>query len=300
MMYRTSLRFVVGFAPLMSLLGAAWLPAGTAWGQESATPKPAPVDNADTSGEETKIAIVYQLKHVDTELSHGVARVAIPGAMVTLDSARNRLIVFGSPLDHERLHKILKEIDVPSETGKKQIKVFHLTNSNLESMMHVIRMIVDDKKVNIAADSRTNSLLAEGPEDSLRVIEAVLMKLDTRPTPGLPEKTFRVRIVWFTEGTAGNDAVEQDDDLQIVTEQLSKVGAGPMFPSGQTIIHAAPGGMFQISCATAFGEGPAILDIQGNLDIEQQTTRLEIQISVMREQPVGANSRCRDRLFLVS
>jgi type II secretory pathway component GspD/PulD (secretin) len=42
---------------------------------------------------------------------------------------------------------------------------------------------VNEKRVQISVDKRTNSLVASGPKEDLLVIEALLLRLDTQKTP---------------------------------------------------------------------------------------------------------------------
>jgi Bacterial type II/III secretion system short domain len=290
MTHKTSLRSAVGYSLLVSLLGTAWLPAGTAWGQESEKPKPVAESSATAADKETQDTRVYTLQQADGKLMLRILAEAIPTARMSFYDDNNRLIVIASRSEHKRLADLLKVIDTPPETEANQMKVFQLVHSDVQSMGRVIQMIIPEKdksKVYFAADQRTNSLLVSGPEDSLKVIEAVLERLDVK-APSLSEQPFRVRIVWFTEAAAGDDAVKLDDDLRIVAEALSRAGADSMIPAGQTIVQVASKGKFRISCSTTFGAGPAMLDIQGQLDIEQQATRLEIQIAAMRQQQGGS------------
>jgi hypothetical protein len=110
-----------------------------------------------------------------------------------------------------------------------------------------------------------------------------------------------VRIAWFAEGPPSDKAVKVTEDLQPVFAELSRIGIEGLCQVGQTIVSATPQGRFQVGCSAVFGDGPADLEIRGNLDMEEETPHLRIEISAGRDQALeGANTGKTKRVQLVN
>ena len=63
--------------------------------------------------------------------------------------------------------------------------------------------IVDLENVKISVDHRTNSLLVVGPQSTLDLMEAILLRLDEQAVPKpKPQKDHRVRVIWLVSGLA--------------------------------------------------------------------------------------------------
>lgn len=244
------------------------------------------LDAPPQNDEEDKRTVeVYSLKHVDVKTVAEIASEVIPDAMMTFEHANKQLIAYASASDHERLREFVKRIDVLPEQ-EEQFKVFNLIHAEAAPMAQAVSEIIDTKEVKLAVDTRTNSLMAVGPESTLNVIEALLLRLD-EPEHRRPEETFRVRIVWFAEGSPKDEAAKPDEDLQAVQAELSRIGVGPFQSMGQVMVNTAPGGEFQIGCSARLGDDLADLKISGALDLEHEKPLLEIEINAMAERNVG-------------
>ncbi len=230
---------------------------------------------------------IYSLKHADGQTVAAIASAVVPEAMLTFEYDNKRLIAYASASDHERLKELIKRIDVLPER-EDQIKVFQLIHAEAAPMAQAVSEILDTEEVRLAVDTRTNSLIAVGPESTLNVIEALLLRLDEAQEPRKSEETFRVRIVWFAEGSPDDEPAKLDEDLQAVQAELSKIGVGPIRSVGQVMVNTAPGGEFQIGCAAAMGDEPTDLRINGALDLEQRKKPLlTIEINAMLLQTMG-------------
>jgi hypothetical protein len=251
--------------------------------QEARAPKVHAVADANAVPPEKEVRSVriYNVTHANAQSLSDILSSVIPDAQVTFDSTSNRIVVMASSGEHSRLEKLIKELDVgPREEA---IKVFSLVNVEASTIWDVISGIANSSNVRVAVDPRTNSLLAAGSERDLSVIEALLMKLDAQPD-GLPGKTFRVRIVWFAEGSADGEGVKADEELLVVLQELSKIGIEGLRPMGQTIVSTAAGGKFQVNCSAMLGDGASDLQIQGNLNLRQFVPYLAIDISAERDR----------------
>jgi len=224
---------------------------------------------------------VYSLKHVDGQTVVAMVSQVFPDAVLTFDPASSRLIAYALASDQERLKGLIQRIDVLPEHDE-QVKVINLIHAEAAPMAQAVSEILDTEEVRIAVDTRTNSLIAVGPESTLSVIEALLLRLD-EPEPRKSEETFRVRIVWFAEGSPDDEAAKLDNDLLAVQAELSRIGVGPFHSMGQVVVNTAPGGEFQIGCPAALGDEPADLKINGFLNFERrERPLLAIKITATR------------------
>lgn len=239
--------------------------------------------------EEQNTLEVYSLKYADGQTVVMMAAEVVPDAMMTLDSDSKRLIAYASASEHKRLKEFIQQIDIaPESGGGDQIKVFQLVHTEAAWIAQAVSEIIDTEGVKMAVDSRTNSILAAGPERTLEGVEALLMRLDQESPGRKSEEAFRVRIVWFAEGSPGNDTAKLDKDLQAVQAELSRIGIGPIRSVGQVMVNTTSGGEFQIGCSAKLGDDLADLKISGALDImEQKTPLLRIEINAMAEHKAG-------------
>lgn len=246
--------------------------------QEASPDKPIAVANPEAmpAGKEEQSVRIYMLKHANCQLLSDLLPAVFPDARVANDSANNRLVVMASASEHSRLEKLIRDLDVGAP--QEEIKVFSLLHVEAGTMLEAVSAIGGSEKVKLAVDPRSNSLLAAGPARDLAVIEAILTRLD-KESDRLPEKTFRVRIVWFADGPPEGEAMKAEGDLAAVLQELSKVGIEGLRPIGQTTVSTAVGGKFHVDCPAILGAGAAELRIQGELSLQQVGPRLAIDIS---------------------
>jgi hypothetical protein len=79
-----------------------------------------------------------------------------------------------------------RQVLPPSDATKQtEVKIFNLLNADASSYAEIVSVLpaVNEKRVQISVDKRTNSLVASGPKEDLLVIEALLLRLDTQKTP---------------------------------------------------------------------------------------------------------------------
>lgn len=85
---------------------------------------------------------------------------------------------------------LYRPLDVakPTQAGDAangtQLKIFSLVHADASALAELLSVLpaVSEKRVQITADKRTNSLVANGPERDLSVIEALLLRLDAAET----------------------------------------------------------------------------------------------------------------------
>lgn len=82
----------------------------------------------------------------------------------------------------------------PDAKPNTEIKVFNLSEGDAHEMVNLIRTLFEGRPLRVAADGRTNSLIAVGTLDDLVVIEAIVIQLDrtsTRTPPKTPLKSAK-------------------------------------------------------------------------------------------------------------
>ncbi len=149
-----------------------------------------------------------------------------PQVEVTTDSRTNSLIVNASPRDLEELELLIQQLDVDHAEAVNQGRVIRLKNSLADDVAQTVQaaitaargggtgansgrsavlemLLVDPdgqkvvrsgllNEVRVTADSRTNSLIITGPEQSMDLIEALIRQMDETPASSAQIKVFQV------------------------------------------------------------------------------------------------------------
>lgn len=90
----------------------------------------------------------------------------------------NTLFVTGPDEATKTIGELLRILDVDAiPKGGNELKVFNLQNSDAASTQKVATTLIGPG-VQIVADERTNTLIAQGKKDELMELEALLLKLD--------------------------------------------------------------------------------------------------------------------------
>ncbi len=113
---------------------------------------------------------------------------------ITPDPRLNILIVSGPAESMDLLAALIRELDAPGFVA--QIKVFTLSNADATAMMNMLRLLLPGQVggvgpqlsaaegepstigLRFSVDPRTNSIVAVGSEGNLRIIDALLARLD--------------------------------------------------------------------------------------------------------------------------
>ncbi len=292
MMNTQSIGFRVGLRMIVGLCAIVLIDHMTA-AQQTPVNSQAVADSKDVprGEDEESVLHTYSLKNANGKLLVDTLASVIPDAKIAFDASSNRIVVLASPSALPRLEKVIAELDgLPPEV---EFKIFSLVNSEASSMLNVISEIAKTKDVKLAVDSRTNSLLATGPKSDLRVIEAILLKLDQ--SDGVSRKVFRVNVVWFA--TEGEPAEIADDELLVVQKELSKVAGESLRPVGQATVSTTIGEDFHVECAGMLGSVNADFKIRGDLIMRCFVPHLRIEISAERNQ---ASEGSVERVHLVN
>ena len=134
--------------------------------------------------EESNRTEIFTLKYADSapvaKLLRDVICEEIPDAQIHEDDRLNSILLSGSDAAVARAAALIDQLDVPGRQRalhQYSVKVFRLQHAEaVEILKTVVAALAPEGSV--AADKRTNSIIATGPEEELKVIEAVLLRLD--------------------------------------------------------------------------------------------------------------------------
>lgn len=194
---------------------------------------------------------------------------------VTADGRTNSIVITAPEESMVMLEELVKQLDRPTSTVAA-IKVFSLQNSDARSMVELLQQLFDTTgsgntngqtprlgvqvadasdassgliPLKLSVDSRTNSIVAVGAEETLGVVEAVLIRLDESDVRQRQSIVFRLKnspaqdvanaINNFL--TSRSDLETSNDGLVSPFEQLEReVIVEPEPNSNSLLISATP------------------------------------------------------------
>ncbi len=119
----------------------------------------------------------------------------VPGAKLTVDSKGKKLIVFGTPAEHELVGRAMESMgrggDSPETTP--QLEVYRLTKADPNSVLALLETLLPDAQFSV--DAKTNSLVALAVPADQATIKATLDELQPeKPGPDTPVLRFHVLL----------------------------------------------------------------------------------------------------------
>ena len=112
----------------------------------------------------------------------------VPEAKLTYDTKTSRLVVFGTPADHELLKGALEKLIRPGGTGVEgspQLEVYPLARGDGDALLTTLQNVVPQAKLTVDAESKRLIAIAV-PEDQ-KVIKRVLDQIESeKPVPNAP------------------------------------------------------------------------------------------------------------------
>jgi len=256
---------------------------------------------------QSQVTQVYQLQHIDPASALGVLRELLAESAdvrMTVSESNNAIVVSGTLASHLQVETLLEKLDIPVDTLRRlQVKVFNMVNADAATLAEMILELFDDARISV--DPRANAIVAMGSEETLAVIEAVLLRLDDETYGAIretPSTTLQVRVVWLVSGPDGEgaaklaggvrDVIEElarADLLQDVQDELAPREVSRLRQAGRVLINATPGADFQVSCTPRLDEGPTDMQIHGSLEWKQDMPVLDIEITgtLLQKVPLG-------------
>ncbi|MGD9855998.1 MAG: secretin N-terminal domain-containing protein [Planctomycetaceae bacterium] len=236
---------------------------------------------------------VLQMLLVDPEGQRVVTSGLLNDVRVTPDPRTNALIITGPEQSMELIEALIRELD-ETPASAAQIKVFQVINGDATEMVLMLRSLFPAQAgsssvpqlpsaegesslvpVRFSVDTRTNSIIATGSASDLRIIEALLARLDAEEAQQRINRVYRLR-----NSPAIDVAVAVNEFLR--NEQIVQ-RAAPGRPNpfqqieSEVVVVAEPvGNTLIISASPRFFE--EILELVKNLD--EQPPQVLVQVII--------------------
>ncbi len=153
---------------------------------------------------------VLELLIVDAEGERLLKSGLLGDVQVTPNPRTNTLVVTAPAESMDLIAALIKQLDTPSAVA--QIKVFRVVNSDATDMVTMLRTLLPSQTgastrpqlagaegetslvpVRFSVDRRTNSIIATGSEGDLRIVEALLLRLDEEDVQQRETAVYRLR-----------------------------------------------------------------------------------------------------------
>lgn len=216
-------------------------------------------ENSDSLKVQYSLAVIaaleiegYLTKELKREFTLGVD-VASNAILVdrrdnVTEEVRGALQKFEKYYGGQRYHPETASVPTPPDTSAQAptaiatVKVFTLKYAQATDVAEVLKNLYDKGPAKIAADARTNSVIATGPEAQLEEIEALLLKLDedgnSASSPAGGMRKYRVKVGDTLSGIALRElgssqysAIIEANRHVLKTPDSLKVGMELMIPT---------------------------------------------------------------------
>lgn len=238
-----------------------------------------------------QIIEIIQLKHgAAHEIGSTLQRV-VQEVRVIPDERTNSLIVMGSEESIAAAKSLLAAIDVevsgesPQQSNQNEIRVFPLEHAAadqrlLSTLSMLFRSSDSDKRLlQLALDSRQNTIIASGREANLNALESLLKMMDQSASSGAqPSGELSVRLLWLVGGDSGATR-DVPGDLKAVTDELARYGVSGLKLGAQSVVRVSAEGEFSNSF-NALLTDDWVFEIVGRVQSQPDGgVRLEIEAS---------------------
>jgi len=229
-------------AAIQSVLNPARTVTGP--GQDATQPTTQGAGGPSTQAFRDIKSVVLEFLSTEGDSSRLVRSGILADIRVTADTRTNSLIVTAPEQSMELLEALIRRLDQPTTTVAA-VKVFTLANGDAASMVEVLDSLFastggqDQLGVQLAAedagssliplrfsvDVRTNSIIAVGGAEALRVVEAILYRLDQSDIRQRQSTVIRLNNSDAIEVAAALEdfLTSQRDLLQLDPEAVSNV-----------------------------------------------------------------------------
>lgn len=176
----------------------------------------------------------------DSLLQAGV----LEDVQITPNPVNNSLILSGPPESMDLLEALVKQLDVAGSAA--QLKVFRIEHGDAGTLVQMLRSLMPEQSsdrpmlkmssdpaetslapLRFSVDSRTNSIIATGSEGDLRIIQALLMRLDEK------EFSERRNMVYRLKNAPATDVANAINNFLRSERQVQLSGMGNVSPFEQ-------------------------------------------------------------------
>ena len=165
---------------------------------------------AARGGDATAPSAILELLTVDAEEERVLRSGILTNVKITPNPRNNTLIVSGPVESMDLIDALIRQLDTPGAVA--QIKVFRIVNADATSLIQMLRSLLPSQTgaavgpklpsvqgetslapLRFSIDVRSNSIIATGSEGDLRIIEALLLRLDADDISQRKNEVYRLR-----------------------------------------------------------------------------------------------------------
>lgn len=139
--------------------------------ERSRMPRPRPAADADAPPAIESRRISQTTVRTTVRVTSGNAEIVGGQAMTSADNSIHTYIV---------LTATVPDSAKAAAAPEAALKVFALNHAKAVDLSQVIRTMLRNESITIAADERSNSLIISGSPDSLAIVEALVVRLDAQ------------------------------------------------------------------------------------------------------------------------
>lgn len=221
------------------------------------------IDAARGGGRAGEKSAALELLTVDPKGERILKSGILNDVRITPDTRLNTLVVAAPAESMELLAALIQQLDSPGTVA--QIKVFRIQNGDANAMIQMLRALLPSQAggaqlsvaegessivpMRFSSDARTNSIIAVGSPGDLKIIEALLLRLDTQDVQQRKTEVYRLKNSPANDvAVAVNDFLRSERQVQAALpgalnpfQQLeSEVVVVPEPVSNSLIISATP------------------------------------------------------------
>lgn len=173
-----------------------------------------------------------------------VASGILENTQITINARNNSLIISAPAANFELIENLIRQLDVPGMVAK--IKIFPIANGDAVTLVETLRSLLPSQTgttqgpqlssapgesslapLRFTVDSRSNSLIATGSEGDLKIVEALIVRLDES------DSMQRRSLVYQLRNAAAVDVALTINDFLRANRQLETAGPNRISPFQQ-------------------------------------------------------------------
>lgn len=163
---------------------------------------------------------------------------------ITANPVNNTLILAGPPQSVDLVEALIRQLDVSGATA--QLKIFRIEYGDASTLVQMLRSLMPEQSVDrpalkmsseaeepslaplrFSVDTRTNSIIATGSEGDLRIIHALLLRLDEK------EFSERRNMVYRLKNAPAIDVANSINSFLRSERLVQQAGLGAVSPFEQ-------------------------------------------------------------------
>jgi len=187
---------------------------------------------------------ILELLTVDAQGQRLLKSGILSDVRITPDPQQNALVVSAPAESMELLEALIRQLD-DAPAAAAQIKVFRIVNGDATGLVQMLRALLPSQPGNVgpqlataqgesslaplrfAVDLRTNSIIATGSTGDLKIIEALLLRLDEK------EVQMRKNAVYRLKNAPAADVARAINDFLRSERQVQQAAPGNVSPFQQ-------------------------------------------------------------------